>query len=328
MVTGAEDAVVGTGGGVRVPGGSLELRELRYFVAAAEDLHFTRAARRLHIAQQALSSAIRQMEARLGTSLFERTTRQVVLTSAGEALLPRARLVLAAAEEATTAAQDAGRGVTASLNVGVSHSAGAIAFAVLRAMWRRAPGVKLSVRQDFTQPLVEALAVGDLDAALLFCPEQRDCLDYQRLSDEQALVVVHPEHRLAGRAELRVADLAEEILVTAGPANGRGYDAAVLALCQQDSVTPRTAQACGMLGPSGFAPSQTFEIATQTALDGIRTDFDLVRIPLQGATLPFDLAWHRDRDNPPLGMLRCVAAHCANDARWPRTGPQCDRTAS
>jgi len=310
-----EDPVAGTaagiGGSASVLGGSVELRELRYFVAAAEDLHFTRAAGRLHIAQQALSSAIRQLEARLGTSLFERTTRRVALTSAGKALLPRARLTLAAAEDAATAARDAARGVTGHLSVGVSHSAGGVAFAVLHAMWRRAPGVKLAPRQDFTQPLVEALAAGELDAALMFCPEQRDCLDYQRLSDEQALVVMHPQHRLAGRAELQVADLAEEILVLAGPGNGRGYDAAVLALCQQAGVALRTAQACGMLGPSGFAPGQTLGILTQTALGGVRTNFELVRIPLYGATLPFDLAWHRDRNSPQLRMLRSVAARCA-----------------
>lgn len=129
---------------------------------------------------------------------------------------------------------------------------------------------------------------------------------------------MHPQHQLAGRAALRAADLAGEILVLAGPGNSRGYDAAVLDLCQQDGVTPRTAQACGMLGPSGFAPGQTLGIITRTALGGVRTDFELVCIPLHRATLPFDLAWHRDRDSPQLGMLRSVAARCATSASWPR----------
>src|SRR5262245_25322689 len=96
---GAEDAAarLAAGSAARsfMPNRCPELRELRYFVAAAQDLHFTRAARRLHIAQQALSSTIQRLETRLGTALFERTTRQVMATGAGEALLAKAWLALA-----------------------------------------------------------------------------------------------------------------------------------------------------------------------------------------------------------------------------------------
>ena len=306
----------GTGAGL--PNGCPELRELRYFVAVAEELHFTRAAQRLHIAQQALSTAIRQLEARLGVSLFERTSRQVHLTGAGQALFPKAQLALAAAAEAAAAARDAGRGVTGRLVVGVSRSATAFGFAALRAMQEQAPGVQVSARHDFAHPLVEELTAGQLDAAFVFCPEYRSCLDYQRLADEQAVAVMHPAHRLADRAELRVSDLKEEILVLAGPGIADGYNTAVLTLCQRAGVTPRTARSAGFLGPVGVGPHETLGVLTQTALDGAHTDFQLIAIPIHGATLPFDLAWQRGRGSPAVGTLRSVTAGTALAAGWPR----------
>lgn len=199
--------------------GCPELRELRYFVPVAEELHFTRAAQRLHIAQQALSAAIRQLEARLGVSLFERTSRQVNLTGPGQVLFPKAQIALTAAAEAAAAARDAGRGVSGRLVVGVSRSATALGFAALRAMQEQAPCVQVAARHDFAHPLIEELTAGQLDAAFVFCPEYRSCLDYQRLADEQAVAVMHPAHRLADRAELQVSDLEGEILMLADPAS-------------------------------------------------------------------------------------------------------------
>ena len=89
---------------------NVELRHLRYFVAVGEELHFTRAARRVHIAQQPLSAAIARLEQQLGVTLLERTTRRVELTEAGEALLEPARAALRAVDDALAAAQAAGRG--------------------------------------------------------------------------------------------------------------------------------------------------------------------------------------------------------------------------
>jgi DNA-binding transcriptional LysR family regulator len=299
------------------PAWSVELRELRYFVAAAEELHFTRAAERMHIAQQALSAAIAQLELRLGAALFERTTRRVRLTAAGEALVPAAQDTLAAAERAVAAARDGARGVTGRLRVGVSRSAHCFGGPVLLSMRKHAPRVETEVRIDFTQPLLEGVVAGDLDAAFLYCPEHRSDLCYRRLSDQPAMVVVHPDHLLARSTTLQVGDLSEEILVLAGPGIGRGYNTAVLSLCRGDAVPQRTVEATGYLGPAGYAPHETIGITATVALDGLPIDFELVRIPLEGCTLPFDLVWHRQRDSALLDTLRSVATHVAGSSDWP-----------
>jgi DNA-binding transcriptional LysR family regulator len=268
--------------------------------------------------QQALSSAIRQLEARIGTPLFERTTRTVRLTAAGEALLPKARQALAAAEQAVIAARDAGRGVTGHLNVGLSRSAYRFGAPILHAMRQCAPTVHLEVRHGFVQPLIDGLAAGDLDAAIAFCPEDRPCLAYQRLSDQPAMVVVHPDHRLAKAATLRISDLREEILTVADPSISRGYNSAILSLYQREGITPRTVLSDAYIGPANVAPAQTVGIATKIALEGVPADSELVCIPLLDCTLPFDLVWHRDRDSPLQGNLRSVAAHVALVAGWQR----------
>jgi DNA-binding transcriptional LysR family regulator len=296
-----------------------DLRDLRYFVAAAEELHFTRAAQRLYITQQVLSSTIGQLEDRLGTLLFERTTRSVRLTPAGEAMLPDARLALLAAARAAAAARDVGQEVAGHLAVGVSPSAHRFGAAILRAMRQRATRIDVEHRTDYVQPLIDALVAKELDAAIVHCPERRSELAYQRLSDQPAVVVMSPDHRLAGRRTLHPLEMGEEILALAPPAISRGYNTAVLKLLQSEGVTMRTAESTAYLEPIGFAPNETLAINTEVALDAIPTEVELVRVPLEGHTLPFDLVWHRESPSPWVESLRSVAADVARTAAWPNS---------
>jgi DNA-binding transcriptional LysR family regulator len=123
-----------------------EVRQLHYFIAVADELNFTRAAARLHVMQQSLSSAIAQLEATLGIKLFERTSRSVALTPAGTAWLPYARQALAAAERAAEAAEDLSAGRVGRLRVGLAATA-ALGFTprLLRAFTERFPGVELMI---------------------------------------------------------------------------------------------------------------------------------------------------------------------------------------
>ena len=92
----------------------------------------------------------------------------------------------------------------------------------------------------------------------------------------------------------------------------------MLTLCQLAGVTPRTARSAGFLGPVGMRPHETLGVLTQTALDGAHTDFQLIAVPIHGATLPFDLAWQRGLGSPAIGALRSVTAGTAQAAGWPR----------
>src|SRR3954468_10542980 len=132
----------------------VELRHLRYFVAVAEELHFGRAAERLHISQPPLSQAIRSLEDDLGCELFRRTSRQVELTTAGDALLEPARATLSMAHAAVAAAQEAANDLRGRLRIGVTPVARhGVAPAILSAFRARHPNVEVQKREELSGPL-------------------------------------------------------------------------------------------------------------------------------------------------------------------------------
>jgi DNA-binding transcriptional LysR family regulator len=153
----------------------MELRSLEYFVAVADESHFTRAAARLHVSQSGLSAAIKALETELHASLFERTTRRVQLTAAGAALLPDARRALAAARagaDAVNAVQGLQRG---HVSVGVMQQMGLVELPRLLARYhRRHPGIELRLRQASADELHRLLLDGDLDLCVASPPEPAD----------------------------------------------------------------------------------------------------------------------------------------------------------
>src|SRR5215211_4877291 len=183
---------------------NVELRHLRYFVAVAEELHFTRAARRVHIAQQPLSAAIARLEQQLGVTLLERTTRRVELTAVGEAL---------------RAARAAGHGETGELGVGLSSGAWYGLEPLFGAVRERHAGLRLHVRQQSTRPLLDAVRAGTLDLAVGLCVRDPDGLASRRLKDEPVFVAVPGSHPLAGRGRISLADLAGETIALDDPAD-------------------------------------------------------------------------------------------------------------
>jgi DNA-binding transcriptional LysR family regulator len=188
-----------------------ELRHLRYFIAVAEELNFSRAAERLHMAQPPLSVTIRQLEQELGTTLFVRTSREVRLTEAGIALLDGARRTLAEADAAVVAAQRAASGAVGSLRIGYSWSA---RFETLPALGQafkdRHPEVELLAEETWNGRMPMALRARTIDVALALCPEVVGDLTYATVRSEPVVALLSSSHRLASEEAVGLDAFADD----------------------------------------------------------------------------------------------------------------------
>jgi LysR family transcriptional regulator, transcription activator of glutamate synthase operon len=195
----------------------MELRQLRYLVAVADERHFTRAAAREHIAQPALSQQIRRLEDQVGLALLERTTRSVALTDAGQLLVARARRILTEIDAAEAELQ-ALTGVQAGhVTVGAMHTMGPIDVSLALALFHeRHPGVELTVREQSSEELAEMLRVDELDLAFLSVTERIEShgLGLHQLVSEELVLIVSRAHRLAGRRRVRMGELAGEDFIS------------------------------------------------------------------------------------------------------------------
>lgn len=186
----------------------MELRTLRYFVAVAEELHFGRAAARLHMSQPPLSRAIQQLEADLGTPLFRRSSSGVSLTAAGRSLLKEARALLEQAEQVRARVADAAG--TATLTVGILSDSRDPDISRLAAAYRqRHPNVDVRIREaDLTDPTC-GLRAGLVDVALTRGPFDETGLRVHELRSDPVGAVLRADDPLADRDELKLADLAD-----------------------------------------------------------------------------------------------------------------------
>jgi DNA-binding transcriptional LysR family regulator len=195
----------------------MELRQLRYLVALAEERNFTRAAEHEHVAQPALSQQIRRLEEEVGLALVERTTRRASLTDAGELLVVRAQRVLAELEAADTELQ-ALRGLTTGhVTIGAMHTMGPIDLSLVLARFIQLhPDVELTVREQSSEELAQMLRVDELDLAFLSVTERIEShsLGLQQLVSEELVVLLPLDHRLAGRRQVRMAELAHERFIS------------------------------------------------------------------------------------------------------------------
>jgi DNA-binding transcriptional LysR family regulator len=194
---------------------AIELRHLRYFLAVSEELHFGRAAQRLHIAQPPLSQAIRKLEHELGVSLLRRTSRVVTQTEAGRVFAEEARNVLAAFDRALAEARKAG-GVGTKLRIGCAENlAIERLLRFLTALHETEPALEAHVTHLAASEQVQRLRQGDLDLGIFFHAEEYDDLEMSPLFAGEHLAVYLPrDHRLTAREVLGPSDLAGETLVT------------------------------------------------------------------------------------------------------------------
>jgi DNA-binding transcriptional LysR family regulator len=206
----------------------VELRELRYFVAVAEELHFGRAADRLHMSQSPLSRAIRDLERALGVVLFVRTTRRVELTEAGSLLLERVRRPLADIDRAVADARGAGESAAASLRIGFTPVTRIAAIRIGEEAKAREAGLDVQFAEDVSQELLPLIAAGALTAAAVMRipgAARRYGVRIDALRDEPLLAALPSAHPCASAGVIPIATFASErVLLPQEPA-GQFYNA-------------------------------------------------------------------------------------------------------
>ena len=219
---------------------SLDPRLLRSFVVLAEELHFSRAAERLHMTQPALSQQIKRLELQLGVEVFERTRSSVRLSDGGRAILGPARSAVKAAGSVEEIAAAVARGERGELRLGFSPGLHYVAQAILAEAGRRLPAVRTRARQDSSGALSEEVVQGRLELALGFCAEPRPGIVCERLLVEPAVLAVGTGHRLASRQRaVRLGELRRETFALVDPRDGLGYNRAVIARCRDAGFEPR-----------------------------------------------------------------------------------------
>lgn len=194
--------------------GTPSIQQFRYAVAVADERHFGRAATATHVSQPSLSAQVRELESRLGVALFERTSRGVLLTPAGEALVARARRVLTEVDDLVGAAERMAEPGVGPLHLGVIPTVGPYVVPALVGRLRlELPEIELHLHEEQTDRLLARLAEGRIDAAVLALPVDRPGLDERELYTEPFLLAAPEGHRLAVRGSCGPEDLMTEPLV-------------------------------------------------------------------------------------------------------------------
>lgn len=234
----------------------IDLRRLRYFVCLADELHFGRAAERLCIAQSLLSQQIKQLEERLGVTLFHRTTRRTELTSAGETLLRHARNLLDGMDRAVAHTRAMSDAVTEKIVVGGVHMALSHAIPPILAEFRKSwPAVTVEVVPLSTGEQLRTLQSGKINIAFIRPTEQIGFMQMETVSREGFVAVLPKGHRLAEKSELALSDFAGEWMVGYAPVLGAYYSDIVMSALHRAGINPLVVMQC----------THTTAIATQVA---------------------------------------------------------------
>ncbi|WP_372097719.1 LysR family transcriptional regulator [Tistrella mobilis] len=263
----------------------IDLRQLRQFIAVAEELHFHRAAERLNMSQPPLTATVRQLEEEIGAELLERGNRVIRLTPAGKALLEHARRTVEQADLAVTAARDAAAGCTGILRLTYVGSAmyGRLAETV-RNFRRGFPEVRLELKEATTAAQVTALREGVSDLAVLLPPLPDDTGLHMSEFDEDRFAIALPAaHSLADKADVALSDLADEPFVMWPAAEGRGFHHQVIQLCTTAGFVPQVVQeAHQMHGVLALVAVEIGVSVVPASMTGFRADEIVYR--------PFDVA--------------------------------------
>lgn len=283
----------------------MELRHLRYFVAAAEFEHFGRAAARLNIVQPALSKQIRELEAELRTALFERLPRGVRLTTAGHAFLADARALLHRADIATQRVRDTAAGRTGRLRIGFVDTAiyHSVLPRIFHAFRQDFPAVQLDLVQQTSLVQGELLHNSQLDLGFVFHhPANLAPLAHQAIAAEAIVLAAPATHRFARRSRVRWAELKNEPFVWIPRSVSPPFYDRVFAACAKHGFAPRIVQEgqtdLTILSLVAAGIGLSFSVAS--AANRKPRAVALVKIADLALTVQLDAIWRTDNPNPAL----------------------------
>ncbi|WP_019141672.1 LysR substrate-binding domain-containing protein [Noviherbaspirillum massiliense] len=286
---------------------NIELRQLRYFVAVAEESHFGRAAARLHMTQPPLSQTIQSLEAALGTPLFIRTKRSVSLTPAGTALLPEARRILQQAGNLPDLARRAASGESGLLALSfVSTADYSVLPPLLREFRERYPQVQIDLREATTDVQLELLLQGRTDAGLLIPPlpdKSRTDFDYMTvLSEPLILAAPRGMKALQGNSPVDLRLLADMPLIVFPRRIAPAFHDAILACFRDAGLTPRIGQeAIQMQTIVGLVSAgMGIALVPQSVSNLKRPGVDYKPLAGKPPLVETGLAWRRDNQSPVL----------------------------
>ena len=277
-----------------------ELRRLRYAVAVADDLNFTRAAERLGVSQQVLSEQIRRLEDELGLQVFDRTTRQVRVTSHGRQILDEARAVVGAADALRDRARRLASAQAGVVRLGYSRSTAFDTAPLVSAVTEARPELRVEVREVPSRQLPQAVRDGDVDVALSRWADDTDQLFAHTLRRLRSGVILRAGDALAGRAEVALGDLAGRSLVMHRREDAPARHDATLAACAEAGVDPEIVTSRLPFDPlfTDVAEGRGVQIASESIRGALPAG--LTWVPLASGVLEqrVDLLWDPARAHP------------------------------
>ena len=288
---------------------SIELRQLRHFIAVAEELHFGRAARRLHMTQPPLSQSIQALEAQLGTALFARTRRSVALSAAGAALLPEAVRILQQVGELPALAQKTAAGGLGQLSIGfISIADYSVLPSVLREFRRAYPEVAIRLQEATTDVQLELLADSSLDVGFLIPPlpdKLKGELDYHPVLSE-SLMLALPEGTVQGRQKSVTLDQVAHLPLIIFPRRiaPRFYDL-ILSCFERAGLSPNIGQEAIQMQTivSLVSAGMGIALVPQSVSNLKRPGVDYRALQGPSPTVEVGLAWRRDNASPVLAAF-------------------------
>jgi DNA-binding transcriptional LysR family regulator len=251
----------------------MEMRQLRYFLAVAERMHFTRAAEVLHLSQPALSQQIRMLEEEIGVRLLERTKRRVQLTPAGIAFRERAKAALEAAAEAASDARMAERGEAGFISIGfVTTAAVVILPRLLDEFCTRFPRAVVDLRELEPGAQVEALEQSRITFGISSVPSALPSLESRLLAQERMIVALPSRHPVARRRTVHLKDLAGERFLLPPRGLLPGIHAGIITACHQAGFEPKS------ILPIRLAETAVFLVARNLGIALIPQSFRLLKV--------------------------------------------------